>query len=243
VNYRESGEYGRGDGREAARRLVSWILRIAARVKRGLVRVGPEVPQIPRPARVEELTLSVRTILVCALAAVVLAAVAGFLLGWMLGPVVGIGLVAGATIGWQIATPIVISQLARALAGGSAAILAIFSVVCRTLLVGNPSDNAYLWIEVLGRLVMAPTVLFVLVPIVGHAGASRWLLRAAITLLWVIAVPGVALLLLGAALAVISTPSSMLDFRVPVSHVIGAALLAGTLYLAGYVWPRRMARG
>jgi hypothetical protein len=235
VNYGESGEYG---GREAAHRLVSWILRIAARVKRGLVRVGHEVPQIPRPARVEELTLSVRTILVCALAAV-----ASFLLGWMLGPVVGIGLVAGATIGWWIATPVVMSQLARALAGGSAAILAIFSVVCRTLLIGNPSDNAYLWIEVLGRLVMAPTVLFVLVPIVGHAGASRWLLRAAITLLWVIAVPGVVLLLLGAALAVVSTPSSMLDLRVPVSHVIGAALLAGTLYLAGYVWPRRMARG
>jgi hypothetical protein len=138
---------------------------------------------------------------------------------------------------------VIASPLARALAGGSAGILGIFSLICRTLLVGNPSDNAYLWIEIIGRLILAPALLFVLVPIVGHEGARRWLLRAAITLLWVIALPGLVLFLIGAALTIFSTSTaSMLDPRVPISHVIGALLLAGALFLAGYHWPRRMAR-
>jgi hypothetical protein len=184
-----------------------------------------------------------RAILIAVLAAALLGLLGSFLLGTFLGPVVGIGLVAGGIIGWRLATPVQPSPLSRALAGGSAGILGIFSVICRMLLVGNPSDNAYLWIEVIGRVVVAPAVLFVLAPIVEHAAARRWLLRAAITLLWVLAVPGVALLLLGAALAVITTPSNrLLDARVPISYVVGAVLLAGTLYLVGYRWPRHMAR-
>jgi hypothetical protein len=187
--------------------------------------------------------MSNRAVILGVLGALMLAALASPFVGFMLGPVLGIGLVAGGITGWRLATPVQPSPLSRALAGGSAGILGIFSVICRTLLVGNPSDNAYLWIEVIGRVVMAPAVLFVLVPIVGHAGARRWLLRAAITLLWVIAVPGVALLLLGATLAIVTTPSDrILDARVPVSHVVGAVFLAGTLYLVGYRWPRRMAQ-
>jgi hypothetical protein len=180
--------------------------------------------------------------LLAALAAIMLGGPASLMLGALLGPAFGVGIVAGAVIGRRIAGQVVISPVARALAGGSAGLLGILGVVFRSLLVENPSDNAYLWILTIGHALFLPAIVFALMPVVSHDGVRTWLLREAITLVWVLAIPAQLLLLLGVVLSVTSSQGLAPDMRVAVNHVIAIVLLAGVLYVVGYWWPRRLTR-
>src|SRR5687768_2329673 len=118
--------------------------------------------------------MSTQSLALAALSAVLLGALASLMLGALLGPAFGVGIIAGAVIGRRFAREVQMSPVARALAGGSAGLLGILGMVFRSLLIGNQSDNAYLWIMMIGHTLFLPAIIFALVPVVSHPGASRW---------------------------------------------------------------------
>ncbi len=171
--------------------------------------------------------------------AIILAMLASLALGTIIGPIIAVSLVAGAVIGLRVASRITRIHASRALARGSALALVFLAIVLRTVLVRNPSDNAYLWIAVVGMALLLPAVPFALAGLLPRGPATSWLMRAGIVLLWLLAVPGLVLLVIGAGLSVATAPPSIpMDTQVPLSHLLAFVLLAGTLYLVGFYWPR-----
>jgi hypothetical protein len=183
--------------------------------------------------------MSIRALVIAVVVAVVLAAALSMLVGTLIGPLIAVSLVAGAVLGGQVARQVTPATASRALARGSLAVLITLGVVFRTVLVGNPSDNAYLWIAVLGMLLFFPAVPFALAAIVPRGRATSWLMRAGIVLFWLIGGGGLSLLGIGGGLYLTSTPPGIaMDSRVPIFHGIGFVLLLGALYLVGFYWPR-----
>ena len=134
-------------------------------------------------------------------------------------------------------------QLPRRLAAASAALLGGLGAFFVKVLVANPQDNAYLWIALLGVLLLATAVPFALAAL-GPAGRLRgWLARAGVVLVWCLGAPAALILLLGAPLYLLSTarvpPGALLDNRVAVNHLVGAGLLLAVVWLVGYHWPRQ----
>jgi hypothetical protein len=133
-------------------------------------------------------------------------------------------------------------QLPRRLAAASAALVGGLGGFFVRVLVANPEDNAYLWIALLGVLLLGTAVPFALAAL-GPAGRLRgWLARIGIVLVWCVGAPAVLLLLLGAPLYVLSSsggPPGAADSRVAVNHLIGAAALVPVVWLVGYYWPRQ----
>ncbi len=137
--------------------------------------------------------------------AIVLALVLSMVVGTLIGPLIAVSLVTGAAIGGRTARRVTPATASRALARGSVGVLVILGVVFRTLLVANQSDNAYVWIAVLGTVLLFPAVPFALAAIVPRAGATSWLIRIGVVLLWLIAAPGLVLLAIGGGLSVMAT--------------------------------------
>ncbi len=171
--------------------------------------------------------------------AVVFAVLANFMLGTAIGPLVAASLVGGAIVGGRIASHVTRSHASRALARGSAAILVVLAIVLRTVLVRNQSDNAYLWIAIVGMALLVPAVPFALAAMLPRGAAMIWLMRVGIVLLWLLAVPGLVLLASGAGLSLSSSPRGLpTDLQVPTSHLLAFALLASALFAVGWYWPR-----
>src|SRR3954469_19254607 len=134
-------------------------------------------------------------------------------------------------------------QLPRSHAAASAALLGGLGGFFVRVLVANPEDNAYLWIALLGILLLVIAVPFALAAL-GPAGRLRgWLARIGIVLVWCVGAPAVLLLLLGAPLYVLSSagapPGVSIDQRVALNHLVGAAALVPAVWLVGYHWPRQ----
>ena len=133
-------------------------------------------------------------------------------------------------------------RLPRGLAAASAGLLVALGLFFVKVLVANPSDNAYLWIAILGVLVGVLAVPFALAA-VAPAGAPRGrLARAGIALVWGLGVPGALILVAGAQLYLLSIPHDVpgvrVDDRVAVNHVLGSVALLAVVWLVGYRWPR-----
>ncbi len=183
--------------------------------------------------------MKARELVIAAGIALLLALLLSLFVGSLVAPFLAGTLVAGAMIGFRTAGHVTESSFSRALARGSAAVVITLGLVMRTVLVGNPGDNAYLWIAVLGMLLMLPALPFALAAIVPHRASAAWLMRAGIVILWVFGVPGLAFLAVGGPLYLASTPpDGVLDPRVPIFHLLSLLLLAGTLVLVGVYWPR-----
>jgi hypothetical protein len=134
-------------------------------------------------------------------------------------------------------------RLPRERAAASAGLLAGLGVVFAKVLVANPSDNAYLWIAMLGVLLGAVAVPFALAALAPAGPLRGGLARLGIGLVWVVGGPGALLLLVGALLSLLSSPrgvpGAVVDDRVAVNHVVGCVALLGLVWLVGYYWPRR----
>lgn len=136
-------------------------------------------------------------------------------------------------------------RLARPAAALSAALVAGTGLLFMAVLVANPSDNAYLWIWLLGWLLVAIAVPFALAAMLPAGAARRWIARAAVALVWGVGLAGALLLLLGAPLYLLSSaallPGGRVDERVAPNHVLGSLLLVALVWLAGSYLPRRPA--
>jgi len=107
------------------------------------------------------------------------------------------------------------------------------------VLVLNPSDNAYLWIAMVGALLLAVAAVFALALLVPFRQPVRWLTRAALLLLWAVGGLGALLMLLGVVLPLLSgAPTRSADYAVVGAHTVALLGLVLTLWLVGYRWHR-----
>jgi hypothetical protein len=174
--------------------------------------------------------------------------VAGTLLGsFLLGPSMALTVVsalAGAV--WLLRRSGALEggkRLSRPIAAASAGLLGGLAFIFTRVLVANPSDNAYLWIALLGGLLAAPAVPFALAAVAPAESVRGGLARAGIALVWCLGIPGALLLIAGAPLYLLSIPRDapgvFTDNRVAVNHVLGSLALVAVVWLVGYHWPRR----
>lgn len=171
---------------------------------------------------------------------------ASFLLGPLLALTVGPALAGAVWLMRRSGALAATHRLPRRIPAASAGLLAALSLGFLNILVASPTDNAYLWIALLGVLLGAMAVPFALAA-VAPAGAVRgWLARIGIALVWCLGVPGALVLLLGAPLYLLSSPrgvpGTFVDDRVAVNHVLASLALLAAVWLVGYYWPRRGAR-
>jgi hypothetical protein len=178
------------------------------------------------------------------LVALVGAGLAGSLL---LGPLLGVAAVLALAAGLGIALRAGVLGGAASLTRGSAAasMLLVSGLGCFLLavLVANRSDNAYLWIALLGMLLVVAGLPFGLAAVAPFEGLRRSLTRVGLVLVWGIGAPGLLLLLIGGPLYLVSTPGAFpggaVDGRVVLNHVVGSVLLLIVLWIVGYYWPTR----
>lgn len=134
-------------------------------------------------------------------------------------------------------------RLSRRIAAASAFLTGGLGVFFVKVLVANPSDNAYLWIWLLGVLLGVTAVPFALAALVPAGALRSGLARAGIVLVWCLGAPAVLVLLAGAPLYLLSSPrdvpGTFVDNRVAVNHVLGSLALLAVVWLVGYYWPRR----
>lgn len=175
----------------------------------------------------------------------ILALVAASFLGSILGLTVVLAVAGTAEVLRRAGALAGADRLARPAAALSAALVAGTGLLFMAVLVANPSDNAYLWIWLLGWLLVAVAVPFGLAAVLPAGGTQRALARAAVALICGVGVPGAVLLLLGAALYLVSTapaPSgARVDPLVALNHAFGALLLMALVWLVGLHLPRRPA--
>jgi hypothetical protein len=173
------------------------------------------------------------------LAAIILSALFAFFLGFFVGPPAALVLVAGVFFAAHSEAIKGAKGLSRRMAAASALLLACLGLVFIKVLVANPSDNAYLWIAMLGAAALAVSVLFVLAAIMPIDRARPWLSQTAIVLLWIFGAPGAVLLLLGGPLYLgRGARWPFVDNPVVVNHLVGLLVLLPSLWLVGFHWPR-----
>jgi hypothetical protein len=183
--------------------------------------------------------LSLRAVVVGILVALALSVPAALFLGTWLGPLLGFSLVGAVLLCMQSGALSGARDLSRKMTAASALVCGGLALLFLRVLVANPSDNAYLWIAVLGYLLVAPAVVFGLATIMPVRRLRQWLSQAAVLLLWVVGVPGAMLLAAGSLLAAISGGGpGVVHSRVVAYHLIGLLALLAGLWLAGYRWPR-----
>ncbi|HLH25488.1 MAG TPA: hypothetical protein VK066_23455 [Chloroflexota bacterium] len=136
-------------------------------------------------------------------------------------------------------------RLSRGRAAASASLTAGLGVFFARVLVTNPQDNAYLWIALLGGLLVVVAVPFALAAVAPSGPPRGWLARIGVALIWCVGVAGALLLLLGGPLYLASSgavPGAAPDGRVPAYHLLACLALVLLVWLAGYRWPRQSAR-
>jgi hypothetical protein len=134
-------------------------------------------------------------------------------------------------------------QLPRLCAAASASLMVGLGIFFIKVLVANPSDNAYLWIALLGVLLGVVGVPFGLAAIAPRGPLKGVLAQIGVGLVWTVGAPGALLLLSGAPIYLISTrgvpPGGFVDSRVAINHLLGFLALLPVLWLVGYHWPRQ----
>lgn len=173
-------------------------------------------------------------------------ALASFTLGWLMAAVLGVVLLIVAGILRQTRAMSRAARLTRAWSLLSAVLLVVLGWVLKGPLVANDSDNAYIWLWMMGAALLGVAVPFALAAVVPSAAARQRLAQVGIVLTWAVGAPGAVLLLLGAPLYLVTSarmpPGGMADGRVAPYHLIAALLLTGVVWLIGVYGPRQAAR-
>lgn len=169
--------------------------------------------------------------------------VASFFLGPLLALTVAPALAAAALVLRRSGALAGGQRLPRGIAAASAALVGGLGFFFVKVLVANPQDNAYLWIALLGLLLLTIAVPFALAALAPAGRPRRWLAGSAIVLVWCVGAPAVLVLLVGAPLYLLTSarvpPGGLVDSRVATNHLLGAAALLPVLWLVGYYWPRQ----
>ncbi len=109
---------------------------------------------------------------------------------------------------------------------GAVALVAL-GVVFMRVLVANTSDNAYLWLALIGLLLFLPAAPFALATLLPERAGRRLVVRIGLWLLIGVAVLAGVLLIF--SLAIIPSQGYDYDPRVFRNHLIGFVVLAVTL--------------
>ena len=137
-------------------------------------------------------------------------------------------------MGWNPPALLGTDGFSRVKAGISAAWLAVIGVAYNSFLVANWSDNAYLWLALIGDTLILLATIFALAMLpIGRI--QRPLYWFGIGALWVLGVVASALLVF----ALIIIPfQGYSDRQVMLSHVEGLLLLVPSIGVLGYWLPR-----
>lgn len=180
-----------------------------------------------------------RAVLICAVAALVLSVPASLALGFLIGPAAALMLVGSVFAAARTPALRTGGTFSRRSALLSALMVSCLGGIFLKVLVVNPSDNAYLWIAMVGVMLLAVAAIFALALLVPFTQPMRWLTRAALFLLWAVGGLGALLMLLGGLIPLLSgTPGGTADYAVVIAHIAALLALVGTLWLVGYQWQR-----
>lgn len=150
----------------------------------------------------------------------------------------GVAFIVAQLFGWNPSAALGATAYDRTRAGISAVWLAGIGILYHNFLVANWSDNAYLWLVLIGDAFFLLGILFAAATLLPVRTVQRPLYWLGIGALWVLGVVATAMLLYALVIIPFQGYSGRQVF---ISHLLGLFSLLPSLYLVGYLLPRRRA--